>query len=466
MKASFRAVTLLVAVSVALASCAGGQGAEVAEDELARVSVGDLTASVGATGTVRPDQLTMLTFKTSGVVGEVYVEVGDTVGSGDRLADLVDASLPASVLLARADLVSAQRALEDVLSSEAAAAQALQAVADAREALDKAERDYTWNQEGNRATSDTLKAAKAKLAVERERMERARDAYASTSGSLSEGGARAQAFLAYNNARIAYQRALGSYNWYTGHPTEVQQTQLEADVALARARLADAERAYGRLQDGPDPDEVAAAEARVAAAESTVQQARVVAPFAGTITAVEVQPGDSVSPGSVAFQLADLSRLLVDVDISEIDINRVRSGQPAQLTFDGILDRSYQGEVAEVAMVGITNQGVVSFRVTLVLTEPDALVRPGLTAAVNLLVDQLEEVLLVPNRAVRVRDGNRVVYLLREGEIVMVPIVLGVSSETESQVVQGDLQAGDTILLNPPTEFEPSGGPGGFFSNQ
>lgn len=468
MRLWLRTSALGLAAALLLGACLpGGPGAAGNDPEgLAQVRVGDLTATVGATGTVRPVQLSALAFKTGGTVGRVYVEIGDTVRAGDRLADLADSSLPASVLLARADLVAAQRALDDLLHSQAAAAQAQLAVADAREALESAQRTYTVNQEGNRATSDTLKAAKAKLAVERERMERAKDVYDSTPGSLSEGGAKAQAYVAYNNARIAYQRALSSYNWYTGHPTEIQGAQLEAELALAQARLDDAVREYERLKDGPDPADVAAAEARVTAAQATVQQAWIEAPFDGTVTAVELVPGDQVSPGTVAFQLADLSHLLVDVDVSEVDINRVRSGLPAQLTFDAILDRSYQGEVSEVAMVGSAVQGVVSFRVTLTLTDPDEMVRPGLTAAVNLLVDQLEDVLLVPNRAVRVRDGSRVVYVMREGQLVMVPIVLGVSSETDSQVVEGDLQVGESIVLNPPSEFESDGGPGGFFSRR
>ena len=458
-----KGVGLTLALGLVVVGCSRAFGSQPVAGDGGTVpaEIGSLTATVGATGTVRPEQLAVLAFKTSGTIDEVLVEVGDTVRAGEKLAALSDASLPASVLLARADLVAAQRALEDVLHSREAAAQAQLAVANAREALRIAERDHTVNQEGNRATSDTLKSAKAKLAVERERMERAKDAYDGAAGSLSEGGEKAQAYLAYNNARIAYNTALASYNWYTGHPTEIQQAQLEADLALAQAQLDDAIREYERTKDGPDPDDVAAAEARVAAARATLEQAWIAAPFAGTITAVNVQSGDQVGPGTVAFQLADLSQMLVDVDISEVDINQVRPGQPAELSFDAILDRTYQGEVTEVDMVGAELQGVVNFLVTVALTDPDELVRPGLTAAVNLVVDQIDDVLLVPNRAVRVVDGERVVYVTRDGRLQAVPIILGTSSETHSQVLEGDLAAGDLIVLNPPVVFEPGDGPPG-----
>jgi len=88
-------------------------------------------------------------------------------------------------------------------------------------------------------------------------------------------------------------------------------------------------------------------------------------------------------------------------------------------------------------------------------------VRPGMTAAVNIVVEQIEDVLLVPNRAVRVRDGERIVYVLRGGQLEVVPVVLGASSDTDSQVLESDLRVGDLIVLNPPLELEQPG-PGSF----
>jgi HlyD family secretion protein len=82
-----------------------------------------------------------------------------------------------------------------------------------------------------------------------------------------------------------------------------------------------------------------------------------------------------------------------------------------------------------------------------------------MTAAVNIIVEQLEDVALVPNRAVRLRDGERVVYVLRSEFPEPVPVTLGASSELYSQLLQGDLDIGDQIVLNPPTEFDQQGPP-------
>ena len=82
-----------------------------------------------------------------------------------------------------------------------------------------------------------------------------------------------------------------------------------------------------------------------------------------------------------------------------------------------------------------------------------------MTAAVNVVVSQLDDVLIVPNRAVRVKEGERVVYVLRDGAPVPVQVTLGASSDTHSEILAGDLKVGDRIVLNPPTVFDQNGPP-------
>jgi HlyD family secretion protein len=98
--------------------------------------------------------------------------------------------------------------------------------------------------------------------------------------------------------------------------------------------------------------------------------------------------------------------------------------------------------------------------VTVELTNADDEIKPGMTAAVNIIVEQLQDVLLVPNRAVRIFDGDRAVYILIGGKGEWVQVTLGVSSGVESQVVGGDLRLGDEVVLNPPVALDPSFRPG------
>ena len=233
------------------------------------------------------------------------------------------------------------------------------------------------------------------------------------------------------------------------------------EVAVAEAQVGDAQREWERLSQGPDPAEVAAAEARVAAALASLEAAQIIAPFDGTVTSIEMREGDLVSPGSPAIGLANLSSLLIDVSVSEVDINRITVGQEASLVFDAMPELTYTGLVTQVSLVGVVEQGVVNFKVTLELVDADEMVRPGMTAAVNLVVSEIEDVLLVPNRAVRLREGERVVYVLRNGQPVPVTVRLGSSSDLYSQVLEGDLEEGDEVLLNPPTSFAENGFFGG-----
>jgi HlyD family secretion protein len=228
---------------------------------------------------------------------------------------------------------------------------------------------------------------------------------------------------------------------------------------LAQAQLDDAQREWERLMDGPDADDIRAAQARVDSARASVEMAQISAPFDGTITDAAPIPGDQVAPGTVGFRIDDLSRLLVEVQVSEVDINRVEIGQPVVVTFDAAQGQEYHGMVMEVAQAASIVSGMVNFAVTVELTDADAQVKPGMTAAVTITVKQLEDVLLVPNRAVRLMEGTRYVFVLRGVDVEAVAITLGASSDIVSEVTGGDLQEGDTIILNPSMDLMAMDGP-------
>jgi HlyD family secretion protein len=230
----------------------------------------------------------------------------------------------------------------------------------------------------------------------------------------------------------------------------------------ANQQLSNAVTTLYELERSPNPSDLAAAQARLQAAQTTVDSQSLTAPFTGTITEVDIKPGDQVTPASVAFRLDNLDRKFVDVLVSEVDVNSIQVGQPVDLSFDAILDAQYKGVVSQVASVGDSIQGVVQFDVTVELTDADENVKPGMTAAVNIVVNQISDALLVPNRAVRLVNGQRVVYILSNDQLKKVNVTLGASSDTVSQVVDGELQVGDQVVLNPPQDlFSTGGGPFG-----
>src|SRR5258708_14491874 len=220
---------------------------------------GELTATIGATGSVRAAQSAVLLWQTTGTVNQVNVKVGDNVNQGDVLATLAQDSLSQNIILGQADLVSAQKALDDLLSSDTSRANAWIT-------LQKAQTTY-------------------KTALE--------DATALNGPITYE----AVVIVHVGPASIPEMRT------YRSIPDASDIATADANLALAKAQLEDAQRAYDRVQGGPNSGDLAAAQARVNAAQATLNTARIIAPFAGTVTQAQPLPGDQVTIGAQAVRV-------------------------------------------------------------------------------------------------------------------------------------------------------------------
>ena len=509
-----RLITLLVIVAILVGAFFGWrafrrarQGKSASKNYQTTIAaLGNLTATVGATGTVRANQTASLTWQTSGRVEDILVQVGDRVQAGQVLASLASDSLSPSVILAQADRINAQKSLDALNDTLLAQAQAEQAVERAQQALDdltannllaqaQAQQAATNAQTAvasaeqhlgdltGEAHQKDLEAAKASLVLAQDKLDKAQKSFDPYKNRAEDDYTRAFYQARLSDAQRQYDAAVSALAALQGTTYENNLAQAQASLHLAQAQLADAQQNWetlkagpsaidralleaqlsdaqsklADLQAGPDPNDIAALQARMDAAQATLDQTSIRAPFAGTITDIKNSTGDQVTPGKAAFRLDDLSRLLVDVSLSEVDINRIAVGQSVSITFDAISGKEYRGIVNEVASVGdVTSQGAASFVVTVELTNADDDIKPGMTAAVNIIIEQLQDVLLVPNRAVRIFDGERAVYILVDGQGGWVQVTLGVSSGVESQVLAGDLRLGDVVVLNPPVVLDPS----------
>jgi HlyD family secretion protein len=490
-----------------------GRLAEMGKLNTVTVERGSLNATVNATGAVRANQTAHLTWKTRGTVAQVDVQIGDQVASGQVLTTLDTASLPPHVLQAQADLISAQRALDDLLNSDLqrarawkgvdeaqlaleeaqnpalAQATALQALAEAEQALEDAQQRLEILTK--RPSQFSVDQAYANMLLAENKLDQIREIITRIENRMKRHVSTYQPWeskslyrkilkrvqIQLTEDQINYEQAVSKYNQLLEPPNEndvavaeaeltTAHAQLEeaqrawqrtkdgsspAEIALLEAQLEDAQREWRRLRDGPDPADIAVAEARIAAAQATLEQTHISAPFSGTITRVENQPGDQVSAGSPAFRLDDLSHLFVDLQISEVEINRIEIGQAVVLTFDAILAREYNGKVVQVATAGTELLGVVNFKVTVELMNPDETIKPGMTSSANIVISRHPDVLLVPNQAVRLEQGKHTIHILKnDGSLDKIEISLGATSDTHSEVLAGDLQVGDRIVLNPP----------------
>jgi len=479
------------------------------EIETTQIDIGPVSEIVGATGTVSSDQSALLTWKTSGLVADTYYQVGDVVQAEDVLAELDPGSLSPLDILAQAELVAAQKNLDNLLESQTQAALAFQTIDTAQQALDDAHSPIVDQSSANQAVAEAEKAvadadrrlktltspvsqaaleqAQANLVLKEKKLDDNQKLIDRIQKKLNKRDDQYKPWESRRRYRqimdglemqriqlqIAYENSLQKYKNLKSPPNpndlalaeadlldaqaqlfeaqkswqRIQDGTSPADLALLEARLADAQREWQRVKDGPTAEDITAAQARVTAAQATLDKASLVAPFDGTITEVFSKANDQVSPGTPAFRLDDLSALSVDVGVSEIDINLVEAGQPVILTFDAILDKQYNGRVVEVSPVGIASQGIVDFMVRVELLDADADVRPGMTAAVEIIIKKSAEALRVPNRAV---EGSRFVYRVdQDGNLELIEVTIGASSDQYSQVLEGDLSPGDVIVLNP-----------------
>jgi len=416
-------------------------------------SIGSLTASVQATGTIRAAQSAVLVWNSSGRVESASAVIGDKVSANQTLAALALDSVPSNIRLSEANLLTAQKNLDDLLLSNSGQAQAMQNLANAKQAVMDAQIKldfYNWTSEGRapgeliKDFQDKIKAAQLRLKF----LEWVRHLrYNRTGDDLRR---KADFNLTVLSSKFNLADLISNYNWFTGRPSDLLMDQTRAELNLAIAKEEDAQRDVNRYTGGKNPADVDSARAQLAAAQATLNLAKIIAPFDGTVTAAKPQTGDMVSAGQTAFRVDDLSHLLVDLQISEVDINNIAAGQPVTITLDAIPNKTYQGLVSKVNLSAKAGQGGVNYKVSITLTDADELVKPGMTAVVTIAVNQVTNTLMVPNSAVRMLNGQRIVYVLKENQAVPVNIRLGASANDNSQVVGGNLKTGDLIILNPP----------------
>lgn len=419
--------------------------------QTAAVTRRDLSEQISATGSLRANQTISLAWQTTGTISAIQVKIGDRVSAGQVLASLSQESLPQAVILAQSDLVTARRALDNLKKSSAAQSAAAFTLAQAQQAVTDAQHDRDLLNY-SRADNGNADAAWAAYYLAVDAYNKALDRFNSVANLDASDPKRANYQAALVGAQQAMDQKQNIVNWYTSAPTSNDIAQADAKLLMAKSKLDDAQREWDRLKNGPDPQDIAGAEARVAAIEATLSLSSLDAPFAGAITDSASLPGDQVVPGRVSFRIDDLSRLLIDVQVPEIDVYRIQAGQPAAVTFGALPGKQFSGRVDSIASVGVAAGNTINFKVSILLSGNTSALRPGLTASVEILVSQTTGALLVPQRALRTVEGQSVVYVLRAGSLSRLPVTPGAASDTFISVQSSSLAEGDLVVLNPPAE--------------
>jgi len=223
----------------------------------------------------------------------------------------------------------------------------------------------------------------------------------------------------------------------------------ENDLALKKAQLDDAQRAYDSLLAGEDSADVIAARAEVDAAQATVNSLSIIAPFDGEVLSVDNRAGDVVNTGELSVNLADLDHLYVETQVDESDIANVKLGNQVEATLDAAPRVTLTGQVAAINPVGEVLSGLVKYtvRVDLDKVDEDTFLPLGTTVNVVIQVKEASATLAVPITAIQNDDKGEYVWVIQsDGSTKRVDILSG-AIMGDLVAVSGDLKEGDRLQL-------------------
>ena len=410
------------------------------------------TSGLTASGTVEAVEV-VIAPEIGGRVVEILADEGDQVSAGDVLVRFNDAMLSAqlaqteaalkqaqanynliaagyspekrqaAIAAAEMEVVNAQQALDALYDNlDAARADALQNIANARDAVRDTQRRYDNYQKSSPITD--VEQAEANLALARDKLDKAIDDYEPYADKPETDLTRANYLSRKAQAQEEYDDAVRLLNNLTGTADEIDVEQAAADLQAAQAALANAERYYEEMADGPHPDVLAQAEARLsntqaqlalaesgasieelAVAQAAVESAQatvnvtlaqlekltLTAPVDGKVLYRAVEPGEVVQPGVPLLTLARLEDLSITVYVPEDRYGEVSLGDEVAVTVDSFPGITFSAIVTRIAdEAEFTPRNVQTaegrrstvFAVELSVSDPDGKLKPGMPADV------------------------------------------------------------------------------------
>jgi HlyD family secretion protein len=499
---------------VALGSMAVSQFKPAAKINLDRYTTvakaADLTDRITASGNIIPFQTANLSPKTSGRVAQLFVEQGDRVQKGQKIAQMENTELQAGFAQAQANVQQAQANL-----SKGKNGSRPEEIAQAQAKLAQAQANLNKAKTGNRP--EETAQVKAKLAqaqanlqmtqsIAPQQIEQAIAQVSSATGklklakanvdrfrSLQQSGAIAQdkldqATSDYQTARAnlldTQQKLAQVRNSSKSEVTQKQAAVTEAQQALRQSQLGSrtedvaslvaqvdqAKAAYQQAKNGSRPEEIAQLTAALAVANAQLQSAQsqlndstVIAPFAGLITQRYASIGAFVTPTTSASTstsatstsiVAIAKDMEVKAKVPEVDIGKIKVGQKVEVTADAFSDQPFQGTVRLVAPEAVVEQNVTSFEVRIALDTGKEVLRSGMNVNTVFRGKKTSNALTVPTVSISSRKGQTGVYVPGDNnEPKFQAIKVGSAVRDKIQVLEG-LKAGDRVFIDIPPGFK------------
>ncbi len=364
--------------------------AAIPDSRLAAVERGTMTRSVVATGKIEPITKVEIKSKANGIIKLLPVEVDQEIEAGTVLVELDRENLMARVREARATL------------------------------------------QGARAAHLAAEANYDKSRVE------------------AEGPDVEFARRSHDRAKSLFEQKL-----IAQHQLEEARTQL--DQAENRRRAAESQLAVARARVAEAAANVAQAQAAVERAEEELANATIRAPIRGRILARDIEIGSPVSSilnmGAAAtsvITMGDISHVFVRGRVDETEIGHLRLGQPARIRVETFKERTFHGKVTQISPMGVERDNVTNFEVRVSIDNPGHALKANMTANAEIVLEERADALIIPEAAVTYDAARKAAVDVydateRTGRR-RVPIKVGISNGTRTQVVEG-LQPGDRVIL-------------------
>jgi HlyD family secretion protein len=378
-----------------LVGCGQAGTAEPVTEEAVPVVSPGAEGEVIAEAVIEPVRWGELRFTGGGRVVEVLVDAGDEVAEGELLVRLNPTDAGLRVQEAEAALAAARAQLAQVKAGPRAEeiAEAEARLSDAEAALSRAvaRRDELTGgalEAGIAAAQAEVAAAQAEqLRVREEHRDVHEQAGSGADADRAKEDADYRLYAANEALAAAAVRLQAQQNI-----TAAQQRDVGAGVWLAAANVDVAQAELELLEAGVVAEDVAVSEAAVQQAEAALATARAAlertelrAPFAGTVTQVNVEVGETATPGQVIVVLATLDRLQVRTsDLTELDVARVAEGQAATVTVDALPNLRLSGHVARIDLQSVDYRGDVTYPIYIELDGAAPELRWGMTAMVEI----------------------------------------------------------------------------------
>jgi len=376
------------------------------------VERGPIISSISTTGRVVPNLEVEIKCKASGEIAKLPYDVSDYVKKGDLLVEL--------------DPVDEQRAVrraEVALSaSQARLAQAQRNLLVAEENLDS---------ERKRSES-ALKSAEAGSQDAEAKSERVKHLLAKRLASQEE----------YDTARTAAVQAAATLENARVRIQELETEELALELKRQDVHLAEAQ---------VESDQITLLDAR-----QRLDETKVVAPIDGVVSARNVQVGQIISSGisnvgggTTMLTLADLSRMFILASVDESDIGGVKIDQPTEITADAFPGTRFRGKVVRVATKGVTASNVVTFEAKIeVIGKNKSLLKPEMTANLEIIAARKDNVLFVPVEAVHGRGERTFVLAIKKnGQTEERQVESGIDDGINIEIMSG-LSEGETVIID------------------